>query len=100
MLLLEVQIKFTKKNVSDIFTKLYEKGEIYKGSYKGMYCVPCEAFWTESQLVEGNKCPDCGREVSESEEETYFFRLSKYQDKLLKLVKENPDFIQPESRKK
>ena len=80
-------------------TKLYEKGEIYKGSYKGMYCVPCEAFWTESQLVEGNKCPDCGREVSPSEEETYFFRLSKYQDRLLKLYEENPDFIQPESRK-
>jgi len=91
--------KIHEKNVSDIFTKLYEKGEIYKGSYKGMYCVPCEAFWTESQLVEGNKCPDCGREVSESEEETYFFRLSKYQDKLLKLYEENPDFIQPESRK-
>lgn len=91
--------KIHEKNVSDIFTKLYEKGEIYKGSYKGMYCVPCEAFWTESQLVEGNKCPDCGREVSESEEETYFFRLSKYQDKLLKLYEVNPDFIQPESRK-
>lgn len=91
--------KIHEKNVSDIFTKLYEKGEIYKGSYKGMYCIPCEAFWTESQLVEGNKCPDCGREVSESEEETYFFRLSKYQDKLLKLYEENPDFIQPESRK-
>ena len=91
--------KIHEKNVSDIFTKLYEKGEIYKGSYKGMYCVPCEAFWTESQLVEGNKCPDCGREVSESEEETYFFRLSKCQDKLLKLYEENPDFIQPESRK-
>ena len=91
--------KIHEKNVSDIFTKLYEKGEIYKGSYKGMYCVPCEAFWTESQLVEGNKCPDCGREVSESEEETYFFRLSKYQDKLLKLYEDNPDFIQPESRK-
>lgn len=91
--------KIHEKNVSDIFTKLYEKGEIYKGSYKGMYCVPCEAFWTESQLVEGNKCPDCGRKVSQSEEETYFFRLSKYQDKLLKLYEENPDFIQPESRK-
>lgn len=91
--------KIHEKNVTDIFTKLYEKGEIYKGSYKGMYCVPCEAFWTESQLVEGNKCPDCGREVSQSEEETYFFRLSKYQDKLLKLYEENPDFIQPESRK-
>lgn len=91
--------KIHEKNVSEIFTKLYEKGEIYKGSYKGMYCVPCEAFWTESQLVEGNKCPDCGREVSPSEEETYFFRLSKYQDRLLRLYEENPDFIQPESRK-
>ena len=91
--------KIHEKNVSEIFTKLYEKGEIYKGSYKGMYCVPCEAFWTESQLVEGNKCPDCGREVAPSEEETYFFRLSKYQDRLLKLYEENPDFIQPESRK-
>ncbi|MEB3073378.1 methionine--tRNA ligase [Parvimonas sp. C2] len=91
--------KIHEKNVSEIFTKLYEKGEIYKGSYKGMYCVPCEAFWTESQLVEGNKCPDCGREVSPSEEETYFFRLSKYQNRLLKLYEENPDFIQPESRK-
>lgn len=91
--------KIHEKNVSEIFTKLYEKGEIYKGSYKGMYCVPCEAFWTESQLIEGNKCPDCGREVSPSEEETYFFRLSKYQDRLLKLYEENPDFIQPESRK-
>ena len=91
--------KIHEKNVSEIFTKLYEKGEIYKGSYKGMYCVPCEVFWTESQLVEGNKCPDCGREVSPSEEETYFFRLSKYQDRLLKLYEENPDFIQPESRK-
>lgn len=91
--------KTHEKNVMEIFTKLYEKGEIYKGSYKGMYCVPCEAFWTESQLVEGNKCPDCGREVVPSEEETYFFRLSKYQDRLLKLYEENPDFIQPESRK-
>lgn len=88
-----------EKNVGEIFTKLYEKGEIYKGSYKGKYCIPCEAFWTDSQLVDGNKCPDCGREVVESEEETYFFKLSKYGDRLLKLYEENPDFIQPESRK-
>lgn len=88
-----------EKNVAEIFIKLYESGEIYKGSYKGKYCVPCEAFWTDSQLVEGHKCPDCGRDVIESEEETYFFRLSKYQDRLLKLYEENPDFIQPESRK-
>lgn len=88
-----------KKNVSEIFTKLYDKGEIYKGSYKGKYCVPCEAFWTDSQLVDGNKCPDCGREVVESEEETYFFKLSKYGDRLLELYEKNPDFIQPESRK-
>lgn len=88
-----------EKNVGEIFTKLYEKGEIYKGSYKGKYCIPCEAFWTDSQLVDENKCPDCGREVVESEEETYFFKLSKYGDRLLKLYEENPDFIQPESRK-
>lgn len=88
-----------EKNVSEIFTKLYDKGEIYKGSYKGKYCVPCEAFWTDSQLVDGNKCPDCGREVVESEEETYFFKLSKYGDRLLELYEKNPDFIQPESRK-
>lgn len=88
-----------EKNVADIFTKLYEKGEIYKGSYKGKYCVPCESFWTDSQLVDGKKCPDCGREVVESEEETYFFKLSKYADKLLKLYEQRPDFIQPESRK-
>lgn len=88
-----------EKNVAEIFTKLYEKGEIYKGSYKGKYCIPCETFWTESQLVDGNKCPDCSREVTESDEETYFFRLSKYQDKLIELYENNPDFIQPESRK-
>lgn len=88
-----------EKNVCDIFTKLYEKGEIYKGSYKGKYCVPCESFWTDSQLIDGCKCPDCKREVIESEEETYFFRLSKYQDRLLKYYDENPDFILPLSRK-
>ena len=88
-----------ERNVSNIFTKLYEKGEIYKGSYKGKYCVPCESFWTDSQLIDGCKCPDCKREVIESQEETYFFRLSKYGDKLLKFYKEHPDFIKPESRK-
>lgn len=87
-----------EKAVQDIFTKLYEKGEIYKSKYKGHYCTPCEAFWAESQLVDG-KCPDCNREVHLAEEEAYFFRLSKYRDKLLKLYEENPDFIQPESRK-
>ena len=89
---------YHEKAVQEIFTKLYEKGEIYKSKYKGHYCTPCEAFWSESQLVDG-KCPDCGREVHLAEEEAYFFRLSKYRDKLLKLYEENPEFIQPESRK-
>ncbi|WP_100065665.1 methionine--tRNA ligase [Miniphocaeibacter massiliensis] len=87
-----------EKNVQDIFQKLYDKGEIYKSVYKGNYCTPCESFWTDAQLVDG-KCPDCGREVHYHEEESYFFRLSKYQDKLLKLFEENPKFLQPESRK-
>lgn len=80
-----------------IFTKLYEKGYIYKGSYKGWYCTPCESFWTESQLVDG-KCPDCGREVKFQEEEAYFFKLSAFGDKLLKLYEENPEFLQPKNR--
>ena len=84
--------------VQKIFTKLYEKGEIYKSTYKGHYCTPCEAFWAESQLVDG-KCPDCNREVHLAEEEAYFFKLSEYRDKLLKFYEEIPDFIQPESRK-
>ncbi|MBE6140079.1 MAG: methionine--tRNA ligase [Firmicutes bacterium] len=84
--------------VQKIFQKLYDKGEIYKGEYKGLYCVPCEAFWTESQLVEGN-CPDCNREVKEVTEDAYFFKLSKYQDKLVELYENNPEFIQPVSRK-
>ncbi len=88
-----------EKAVQDIFVKLYEKGEIYKDVYKGYYCTPCESFWTESQLKEGHNCPDCGRETHIAEEEAYFFRLSKYRDKLLKLYEENPGFIQPESRK-
>ena len=81
-----------------IFTQLYEQGDIYKGVYKGHYCKPCESFWTDSQLVDG-KCPDCGREVYEAEEEAYFFRISKYAGRLLQLYEEHPDFIQPETRK-
>ena len=87
-----------EKAVQRIFTKLYEQGDIYKSTYEGKYCVPCESFYTESQLVDG-KCPDCGREVVDSKEEAYFLRLSKYQDRLLKYFEENPDFIKPESRK-
>ncbi len=86
------------KAVQAIFQKLYDKGEIYKGSYKGLYCIPCESFWTPTQLVDG-KCPDCGREVKEVTEEAYFFKLSQYQDKLIKFYEENPDFILPLSRK-
>lgn len=83
--------------VQKIFTKLYEKGEIYKSEYEGWYCKECEAFWTDSQLKDGN-CPDCGRPVKKEKEESYFFRLSKYGDKLLKFYEENPEFIQPKSR--
>lgn len=86
------------KAVKQIFKDLYDKGEIYKSNYKGHYCTPCESFWSESQLEDGN-CPDCGRPVHEAEEEAYFFKLSKYTDKLLKLYEDNPDFVQPESRK-
>ena len=89
---------YHEEQVQKIFKKLYDKGDIYKGEYEGLYCTPCEAFWTESQLVDGN-CPDCGRTVSQSKEEAYFFRLSKYQDKLMKYIEDTPDFIQPESRK-
>ncbi len=84
--------------VKKIFKKLYEQGDIYKGYYEGKYCIPCESFFTASQLVDG-KCPDCGREVVDSKEEAYFLKLSKYQDKLLEYYNENPDFIKPESRK-
>lgn len=83
--------------VQKIFTKLYEKGDIYKSEYEGWYCTPCETFWTEKQLVDGN-CPDCGRPVELVKEESYFFKLSNYADKLLKYYEEHPDFIQPESR--
>ena len=90
--------EYHEKTVQKIFTKLYEQGDIYKSTYEGKYCVPCESFYTESQLVDG-KCPDCGREVTDSKEEAYFLKLSKYQDRLLKYIEENPDFIKPESRK-
>ena len=84
--------------VQKIFEKLYNQGDIYKGEYKGLYCTPCESFWTETQLVDG-KCPDCGRDVNEVSEEAYFFKLSKYQDRLVKFYDEHPTFIEPESRK-
>ena len=84
--------------IKRIFKKLYDKGDIYKGHYEGMYCTPCESFFTASQLVDG-KCPDCGREVTEAEEEAYFFRMSKYAGQLMKHIEEHPNFIQPESRK-
>lgn len=85
------------KIVQKIFRKLYEKGDIYKSQYEGWYCTPCEAFWTERQLKDG-KCPDCGREVELTKEESYFFRLSKYQDKLIKHIEKHPEFIQPQTR--
>ncbi|MCR5784862.1 MAG: methionine--tRNA ligase [Eubacterium sp.] len=87
-----------EKQVKKIFKKLYDKGDIYKGAYEGLYCTPCESFWTESQLVDG-KCPDCGREVQPAKEEAYFFKMSKYADKLMEYYEEHPEFIQPVSRK-
>ncbi len=87
-----------KSKVQKIFRRMYEKGDIYKGKYVGKYCTPCESFWTESQLVEG-KCPDCGRDVKDAEEEAYFFKMSKYADQLLQHIETHPEFIQPESRK-
>ena len=87
-----------KAQVQKIFKKLYEKGDIYKSEYEGMYCTPCESFWTESQLVDG-KCPDCGRPCKPAKEEAYFFKMSKYADRLMKHIEENPKFIQPEARK-
>ena len=89
---------YHEKQVQKIFRKMYDKGDIYKGSYKGLYCTPCESFWTESQLVNG-KCPDCGREVKPAEEEAYFFKMSKYADRLQKFFDDNPEFISPVSRK-
>ena len=88
---------YHEESVKKIFKQLYDQGDIYKGTYKGKYCTPCESFWTESQLVDG-KCPDCGREVVDAEEEAYFFRLSAYADKLVKYYEEHPDFVEPQSR--
>lgn len=90
---------YHEKVVQKIFKKLYEQGDIYKGNYEGLYCTPCESFWTESQLVDG-KCPDCGREVKPAKEEAYFLRLSKYQKQLEELIENNENFIYPEARKK
>ncbi len=87
-----------EKQVQKIFKRLYEQGDIYKGAYEGLYCTPCESFWTESQLVDG-KCPDCGREVKPAKEEAYFFKMSKYADKLIAHINAHPEFIQPVSRK-
>lgn len=87
-----------EKIVQKIFEKLYQQGDIYKSTYEGLYCTPCESFWSESQLVDG-KCPDCGREVQLTKEEAYFFKLSKYRDRIIQLYEENPEFLQPESRK-
>ncbi len=89
---------YHEKQVQKIFKKFYDQGDIYKGSYEGMYCTPCESFWTESQLVDG-KCPDCGREVKPAKEEAYFFKMSKYADKLIEHINTHPEFIQPVSRK-
>ena len=85
--------------VQKIFTKLYEQGDIYLGTYEGNYCTPCESFWTDSQLID-DKCPDCGRDVQKMEEESYFFRMSKYQDQLIEHINTHPEFIQPASRAK
>ena len=87
-----------EKQIQKIFKKMYEKGDIYKGYYEGMYCTPCESFFTESQLVDG-KCPDCGREVQPAKEEAYFFKMSKYADRLIEHINTHPEFIQPVSRK-
>ena len=89
---------YHEKQVQKIFKKLYDKGDIYKSSYEGLYCTPCESFWTESQLVDG-KCPDCGREVKPAKEEAYFFKMSKYADRLIEHINTHPEFIQPVSRK-
>ena len=90
--------EYHEKQVQKIFKKLYDQGDIYKGHYEGLYCTPCESFFTESQLVDG-KCPDCGGEVKPAKEEAYFFRMSKYADRLIAYINENPEFIQPVSRK-
>ena len=90
--------EYHEKQVQKIFKKLYDKGDIYKGHYEGLYCTPCESFWTESQLVDG-KCPDCGRECKPAKEEAYFFKMSKYADRLIDYINTHPEFIQPVSRK-
>ncbi|MBR2056553.1 MAG: class I tRNA ligase family protein, partial [Clostridia bacterium] len=90
--------EYHEKQIQKMFKKFYEQGDIYKGAYHGWYCTPCESFWTESQLVDG-KCPDCGREVHVAEEEAYFFKMSKYADRLIEHIEAHPEFIQPESRK-
>ncbi len=89
---------YHEKQVQKIFKRLYDQGDIYKGAYEGMYCTPCESFWTESQLVDG-KCPDCGRDVKPAKEEAYFFKMSKYADRLIEHINNHPEFIQPVSRK-
>ena len=89
---------YHEKEVQKIFKKLYDQGDIYKGHYEGMYCTPCESFFTESQLVDG-KCPDCGRPVQPAKEEAYFFKMSKYADRLIEYINTHPEFIQPVARK-
>lgn len=91
--------EYHEKAVQKIFQKLYDQGDIYKSEYEGWYCTPCESFWTESQAGENHVCPDCGRPVERAKEESYFFKMSKYADRLIKHIEENPDFIQPESRR-
>ena len=90
--------EYHEKAVQEIFQKLYDKGDIYLGEYEGWYCTPCESFWSQSQLIEGKFCPDCKREVERVKEKSYFFRLSRYQDKLLEFYEQNPDFVKPKSR--
>ncbi|MDR0357785.1 MAG: class I tRNA ligase family protein, partial [Clostridiales Family XIII bacterium] len=87
-----------KRRVAEIFNRIREKGDIYKGKYEGWYCTPCESFWTDVQLVDGN-CPDCGRPVKKSSEDAYFFRLSSYADRLLELFEKTPEFLEPETRR-
>ena len=87
------------KRVQELFMRMYNKGDIYKGYYEGWYCTPCESFWTENQLVDGKYCPDCGREVTKAKEEAYFFQISKYADDLLRIFRETPEFLEPEARR-
>ena len=98
----DIFMRTTDKNhvlsLQKVFEKLYDSGDIYKSNYEGLYCTPCETFFTEHQLI-NNRCPDCGREVEKTQEEAYFFRLSKYQDRLINLIENNPDFIEPESKR-